>query len=186
MLKIDCFARQNECTKVLLALHANNWLYGRIFHNSRIFLQNINISNRIRFVTAQYSRFVSKFWTGISVHGDAEQEVVAHPFPPELPLLCAASVLPFNQCQCTSHYKLYSRPHCIVLTCVSGFYLSVAGIRTCDWRAARPCQPLQIRVSSTWKGAGEDNVPQLHTAASKCNAFMRCISALQRERETAI
>ena len=64
------FARQNECTGVLLALHANNWLYGRIFHNSRIFLQNINISNRIRFKRAQYSRFVSKFWTGISVHGD--------------------------------------------------------------------------------------------------------------------
>ena len=33
----------------------------------------------------------SKFWTGISVHGDAEQEVVSHPFPPLLPLVCAAS-----------------------------------------------------------------------------------------------
>ena len=76
-LKINCFARKNECTGVLLALHANNWLYGRIFHNSRIFLQNINISDRIRFKrikTAQYCRFVSKFWTGMSVNEDAEQD----------------------------------------------------------------------------------------------------------------
>ena len=35
----------------------------------------------------------------MSVYGDAEQEVVSHPFPPALPLVCAASVLPFNQCQ---------------------------------------------------------------------------------------
>ena len=96
-------------------MHANNWLYGRIFDN-RIFLQNINISDRIRFKTAQYCRFVSKFCSGMSVHGDAEQEVVSHPFPPASPLVCAAaSVLPFNQCQCAPHYKLYSRPPCIVL-----------------------------------------------------------------------
>ena len=31
--------------------------------------------------------------------GDAEQEVVSHPFPPAFPLVCAASVLPFNPCQ---------------------------------------------------------------------------------------
>ena len=61
MLKIDRFARKNECTGALLALHANKWLYGAIFHNSRIFLQNINISDRIRFKTAQYCRFVSRF-----------------------------------------------------------------------------------------------------------------------------
>ena len=61
MLKIDCFARKNECTDALPALHTNNWLNGRIFHNSRIFLQNINIGDRIRFKTAQYCRFVSKF-----------------------------------------------------------------------------------------------------------------------------
>ena len=116
MLKIDCFARKNECTRVLLALHANNWLYGRIFHNSRIFLQNINISDQNRFKTAQYCRFVSKFWTGMSVHGDAEQEVASHPFPPALPVVCAAeSMLPFNPCQCASQYKLYCQPLCIVL-----------------------------------------------------------------------
>ena len=96
MLKIDCFARKNQFTGALLALHANIWLYGRIFHNNRIFLQNINNCDRIRFETAQYCSFVSKSWTGISVHGDAEQEVVSHPFPPALPLVCAASVLPFN------------------------------------------------------------------------------------------
>ena len=46
----------------------------------------------------------------MSVHGDAEQEVVSHPFPPALPLVCAAaSALPFKV------YKLYSRPPCIVL-----------------------------------------------------------------------
>ena len=101
MLKIDCFARKNQFTGVLLALHANIWLYGRIFHNSRIFLQINNISDRVRFKTAQYSRFVSKLCTGMSVHGDAEQEVVSHPFPPALPLVCAAaSVLPFNPYQC--------------------------------------------------------------------------------------
>ena len=54
MLKIDCFARKNQFTGALLALHAKNCLHGRIFHNSRIFLQNINISDRIRFKTAQY------------------------------------------------------------------------------------------------------------------------------------
>ena len=56
----------------------------------------------------------------MSVHGDAEQEVVSHPFPPALPLVCAASVPLFNPCQCASaaslvHYKLYSQPPCIVL-----------------------------------------------------------------------
>ena len=79
-------------------------------HNNRIFLQNINISDRIRFKTAQYCRFVSKFCTGMSVHGDAEEEVVSHPFPPALPQCPpAASVRPFQV------YKLYSRPPCIVL-----------------------------------------------------------------------
>ena len=71
MLKIDCFARKNQFTGALLAFHANIWLYGRIFHNSRIFLQNINISDRIRFKTAQYCWFVSKFCTGMSVHATA-------------------------------------------------------------------------------------------------------------------
>ena len=51
-LKNRLFARKNDCTGVLLALHANNLLYGRIFHNSRIFLQNIKISDRVRFKTA--------------------------------------------------------------------------------------------------------------------------------------
>ena len=116
MLKIDCFARKNQFTGALFALHTNIWLYGRIFHNSSIFLQNINNSDRIRFKTAQYCRFVSKFCTGMSVYGDAEQEVVSHPFQPALPFVCsAASVLPFNPCQCASQYKLYSRPPCIVL-----------------------------------------------------------------------
>ena len=91
-------------------------MYGRIFHNSRIFLQNINISDLIRFKTAQYCRFISKFCKGMSVHGDAEHEVVLHPFQPALPLVCAAaSVLAFNQSQCASQYILYSRPPCIVL-----------------------------------------------------------------------
>ena len=48
MLKIDCFARKYQFNGALLALHANIWLYGRIFHNNRIFLQNINISDQIR------------------------------------------------------------------------------------------------------------------------------------------
>ena len=78
-----------------------NWLYSRIFHNKRIFLQNINISDRIRFKTAQYCPFVSKFWTGISVHGDAEQEVVSH--HPHCLVCAAASVLPFNPCQCATN-----------------------------------------------------------------------------------
>ena len=72
MLKIDYFATHNDVPGCCLLLHANNWLHGRIFHNSRIFLQNINISDRIRFKTAQYCRFVLKFLTGMSVHGDAE------------------------------------------------------------------------------------------------------------------
>ena len=115
MLKIDCFTRKNECTGALLDLHAYHWLDGRIFHNSRIFLQNINISDRICLKTAQYFRFASKFSTGISVHGDAEQGVVSHSFPPASPLVSPASVLPFNPCQCASYYKLYSLPRCIVL-----------------------------------------------------------------------
>ena len=51
----------------------------------------------------------------MTVHGDAEQEVVAHPFPQALPLVCVASVLPFNPCQCALQYKWYCRPPCIVL-----------------------------------------------------------------------
>ena len=46
------------------------------------------------------------------MHGDAEQEVASHPFPPAF--LCCVC-LPFNQCQRASHYKLYSQPPCIVL-----------------------------------------------------------------------
>ena len=43
--------------------------------------------------TAQYFRFVPKFWTAKSVHGDAEQEVVSHPFPPASVLrLCCPSI----------------------------------------------------------------------------------------------
>ena len=46
------------------------------------------------------------------VDGVAEQEVVSHPFPLELPLVSAAlQSVPV----CASHYKLYSRPRCIVL-----------------------------------------------------------------------
>ena len=52
----------------------------------------------------------------MSVHGDAEQEVVSHPFPPALPLVCAAASVPtFNPCQCALQYKLYILPPCIVL-----------------------------------------------------------------------
>ena len=53
----------------------------------------------------------------MSVHGDAEQEVVSHPFQPALPLVCAvaaASKLPFNLCR-SRQYKLYIRTPCIVL-----------------------------------------------------------------------
>ena len=97
----------------VLALHAINWLYCRICHNCRIFLQNIDISDRLRFKSAQYCRFVWKFWTGMSVNGDAEQEVVSH--HPHCLVCAAASVLPFNPSQCVQHYKLYNRPPCIVL-----------------------------------------------------------------------
>ena len=68
-----------------------------IFHYCRIFLQNIDISDRLRFKSAQYCWFVWKVWTGMSVDGDAEQEVVSHPFP--CLVSAAASVLPFNPCQ---------------------------------------------------------------------------------------
>ena len=50
----------------------------------------------------------------------------------------------------------------------------VRGIWYRNWRAVRPCQPLQLRLSSTCKGAGEDkldNVPPLHTAASIFHAL---------------
>ena len=93
MLKIYCFARKNECTGALLAMHANNWLRGGIFHNSRIFLQNISIGDRIHFKTAQYCWFVSKFWTGMPVHWDAEQALVSYPFPPALPVVCVVSAV---------------------------------------------------------------------------------------------
>ena len=43
MLKIDCFARKNECTEALFALHTNNCLNGIIFNISQQLLQNINI-----------------------------------------------------------------------------------------------------------------------------------------------
>ena len=34
----------------------------------------------------------------------------------------------------------------------------------------RPCKPLQLHLSSTWKGVGEDNVPPLHT----CHRLRSC------------
>ena len=51
----------------------------------------------------------------MSVHGDAEQEVVSHIPTGIAPRLCC--VLPLNPCQQhrALHYKLYSRPPCIVL-----------------------------------------------------------------------
>ena len=108
MLKIYCFARKNECTGSLLALHANNWLYGRIFHNSRIFLQNINLSDRIRFKTAQYCRFVSKFCQVelayrciemLNKRKHAEQEVVGIELVTDVPPNHAARLLSTVTCQ---------------------------------------------------------------------------------------
>ena len=157
--------------------------YFTIFHNSRIFLQNINISNRIRFVTAQYSRFVSKFWTGISVHGDAEQEVVAHPFPPELPLLCAASVLPFNQCQCASHYKLYCRPPCIVLNLC---FLFRPGIS--HWLGFDPVTDVPpARASHCSSACHQLEKALVRIIYFRCTlrqvSAMRCVPPEQRDRE---
>ena len=92
-------------------MHANIWLYGRMFHNSRIFLQNINISDRKQPNTVDS---LPSFETGISVHGDAEQEVVSHPFPPVFsPRLCCVCAAP--QSESASPYKLYSRRPCIAL-----------------------------------------------------------------------
>ena len=75
-------------------------------------IQQQNISTRhqgrFRLKTALYCRFVSKLWSGIPVHGDAEQEVESHPFSP-------SSVLRLSALQSVSVYKLYSRPPCIVL-----------------------------------------------------------------------
>ena len=62
----------------------------------------------------------------MSVHGDAEQKVVSHPFPPALPLVCAVSVLSFNQCQCAAQYKLYSLPPCIVLNLCFWFWPGIS------------------------------------------------------------
>ena len=89
MLKIDCFARKNQFTAALLCFAWKHLVVLQNIHNNRIFLQKINISDQTRFKTAQYCRFVSKFCTGLSVHGDAEQEVVSYPFPQALPFVCA-------------------------------------------------------------------------------------------------
>ena len=112
---------------MLLALHANNWLYGRIFttagyfykyfttaifYNSSIFLQNINISDRIRQpnivdsfrsfeLACQCMEMLNKRWY--------------HIFPPALPLVCAACCPSIRFSSAASPYKLYSRPPCIVL-----------------------------------------------------------------------
>ena len=81
----------------------------------------------------------------MSVHGDAEQEGVSHPFPPALPLVCAATVLPFAL-QIAQSASLHSFK---LVFLVSALNLSVAGIRTRDVppdRAARvlsACQELE-------------------------------------------
>ena len=54
------------------------------------------------------------------MHRDVEQEVVSHPFPPALPLVCAVSVLPFNPCQCASHYKLSLQSFILVFLVSAG------------------------------------------------------------------
>ena len=183
MLKIDCFARKNQFTGVLLALHANNWLYGRIFHNIGIFLQNINISDRIRFKTAQYCRFVSKFCTGMSVHGDAEQEVVSHPFPPALPIVCAASVLPFNPCQCARHYKLYSRPPCIVLNLCFWFRPGISQSLGLECVTDAPARSSRCSSACDQLEKALMRIIYLRSPAANCGKYLpRVAFQLHRER----
>ena len=56
ILKIDCVAWENECTRTLLALNANNLLHCRIFHSSRIMTSKKSTSV-IELVSRQHKSF---------------------------------------------------------------------------------------------------------------------------------
>ena len=104
------------------------------------------------------------------MHGDAEQEVVSHPFPPALPLAAsaAASVLPFKV------YKLYSRPPCIVLNLCfwfrPGISHSLGFDPVTDVPPAR-ASPCSSACQQLEKGAVTKLVPPLLTAASIYHAL---------------
>ena len=49
-----------------------------------------------------------------------------------------------------------------------------------DWRT-RPCQPLQLRLWSAWKGADEDNIPPQPSCKLRQVSATRCVPAAQRE-----
>ena len=79
--------------------------------------------------------------------------------------VCAAlqSVLVCLALQIVQSASLLSFKFVFVISARKG---SVTEIRT---RAARPYQPLQLRLSSTWNGDELQNVPPLHTLVSICH-----------------
>ena len=95
MLKIDCFARKNECIEELLALHANKWLYCRIFYNSRIFLQTINISDSKQPNTVDLFRSFELAYQCIEVLNKRQYHIHSHQH-------CPLSVLRLSALQSAS------------------------------------------------------------------------------------
>ena len=96
VLKIDCFARK------IMYRGTASFACKQLFEWQNISQQQ-DISTKHehqRSISFKNSPILSicfealNWHISLAVHGDAEQEVVSHPFPPALPLVCAASVCP--------------------------------------------------------------------------------------------
>ena len=166
------------CKEKWMYLGAACFACKQLVDKSRKFLQIINISNRIRFKTAQleYCRYVSKVWTVMSMHGGAEQLVVSHPFPSALPVFCAAISVSLLR---TTKYSL---PPCIVLSLclllrpVKDWWLGFDPVTYMQPARASHCSS----PVSNLKGRCETKC----TSAAHCGKYLpSCAFQLRRERQ---
>ena len=169
ILKIDCFARKIECTGTLLpacsaALHTNNLQY--ISQQQDDFYQTSR--SEIEFVSRQLG---SKFWTACWC-----KTSIACILTSIASSLCSAVLSwsvdspSISVSVCFALHMVQSVLQHICTLCLAAFVFQVAvwawkrsvtGIQTRDCRATSPCQPLQLHLSSIWKGTVEDILPLL-------------------------
>ena len=135
----------------------------------------MNISDRIRFKTANTVDLFRSFEVAchkMSVHGDAKQVVVSHPFPPALPVVYAAlhSVSVCVALQIVQSASLHSLNLVFVVLARKKF----SALDSNPWLTC--CQLLPLRLWATWKGTVKQNVPPLHTAVSICHPLLSSCS----------
>ena len=80
--------KMNVPGRCLLCMQTTGWM-AQYFTTAGYFYKHQNQRSN-SFQNSPILSICLKFWTGISVHGNAAQEVLAHPFPPALSLVCAS------------------------------------------------------------------------------------------------